>query len=363
MARRGSSARKYAPTVTLLALVALLALIASGWGPFAWFSSLAPPELQRAVRDVVQTVTSNLPFAEKNAIGVPPSPELPAVAGAPASYQLATSANANVAEPGSGYDTNFPLASATDDASGTYRDPYYATLCGPGAVSVALSYWPPTPNRDSSASISDPLLGATAKATTTSWSDWDVDGVYRMRAYMLRLAYQVRVPGWSQPGMLPQSYLESGQLGGATLQVVNDTLNWEASGENPRHWAGYFYHIQWNNAFYSDQRHYPMNLYTALHTDIVTDLTRYHSPVIVEITAGYLPNWRAANPVNHFIAIIGYDDAAGTYTYLDTCKEYSGCNTGGADAPSLHTADQSQLSAGVAHIATSATTGDGGWVW
>lgn len=369
MARRHSSALKFAPPVTLVALVAVLALTASGWGPpGAWLTTHTPLALQRAAQGVFQSVVSSMPIRGQTAsvATITPSPELPAVPGAPTSYQLAISANANIAEPGSGYDTNFPLFSATDDASGTYRDPYYATLCGPGAVSVALSYWPPAPDRDTSASITDPLLGSATtptSTTTTIWSDWDLDGVYRMRAYMLRLAYQVRAPGWSQSGMLPQSYLQSGQLGGATLQVVNDTLNWEASGENTRDWRGYFYHIQWNNAFYHDQRHYPMNLYTALHADIVNDLTRYHTPVIVELTAGYLPNWREANPVNHFIAIIGYDDAAGTYTYLDTCKEYSGCNTGGADAPSLHSADQLQLSAGVAHIATSASTGDGGWVW
>lgn len=356
MARRGGYALKCAPPVTL---VAALALTACGWGPVAWLSSHTPPELKREAKAAFQAATSTMP-GEGGAAGVAPSPELPAVPGAPTSYQLATSAGASIAEPGAGYDTNFPLSSATDDTSATYFDPYYATLCGPGAVSVALFYWPPAPDRDPNASVTDPLLGY---PVTTTWNDWDVDGVYRMRAYMLRLAYQVRVPGWSQPGMLPQSYLQSGQLGGATLQVVNDTLNWEASGENPRDWTGYFYHIQWNSDFYGDQRHYPMNLYEALHADIVSDLTRYHTPVIVEITAGYLPNWRDANPVNHFIAITGYDDAAGTYTYLDTCKEYSGCNTGGADAPSLHSADQLQLSAGVAHIATSGATGDGGWVW
>lgn len=356
MARRGGYALKCVPPVTL---VAALALTACGWGPVAWFSSHTPPELKREAKAAFQAATSTRPI-EGGAAGVAPSPELPAVPGAPTSYQLADSASASIAEPGAGYDTNFPLSSATDDASATYFDPYYATLCGPGAVSVALFYWPPAPDRGPNASVTDPLLGSAAK---TSWNDWDVDGVYRMRAYMLRLAYQVRVPGWDQQGMLPQSYLQSGQLGGATLQVVNDTLNWEASGENPRDWTGYFYHIQWNSDFYGDQRHYPMNLYEALHADIVSDLTRYHTPVIVEITAGYLPNWRDANPVNHFIAITGYDDAAGTYTYLDTCKEYSGCNTGGADAPSLHSADQLQLSAGVAHIATSGATGDGGWVW
>lgn len=353
MARRKARSLRYA---TLAALVAALALSACGWGPVAWLSAHIAPSLKREARAVYQAATASLDGPP--AAGFAASPELPAIPGAPVSYQLVNRAAANIAEPGAGYDTNFPLGGGGDDTQSAYFDPYYATLCGPGAVSVALYYWPPAPDRVPSATVSDPLYGASA----STWSDWDADGVYRMRAYMLRLAYQTRVPGWSQAGMLPQSYQQSGELGGATLQVVNDTLNWEASGENAHAWRGYFYHIQWNSAFYH-QRQYPLNLYAALHGDIVTDLTRYHTPVIVEITAGYLPNWRDANPVNHFVAITGYDDAAGTYTYLDTCKEYSGCNTGGFDGPSLHTADQLQFSAGVAHIATDTTTGDGGWVW
>ncbi|HEX9039020.1 MAG TPA: hypothetical protein VF808_18705 [Ktedonobacterales bacterium] len=338
----------------LIAVVsATLALSACGWGPVAWLSSHTPESLRREARAVYQAATSSMP----DDVGTAGAPELPPVAGAPVSYELAPAPAASIAEPGSGYDANFPLSGRVDDAGGLYLDPFYLTLCGPGAVTVALAYWPPAPNRAPSVTVNDPLLAAGA----TTWDNRDTDGVYRMRAYMLRLAYQARVPDWSQRGMLPQSYAQSRQLGGATLQVVRDILNWEASGENLRDWSDYFYHIQWNSAFY-DQRRYPLNLYEALHTDIVTDLTRYHTPVIVEITAGYLPNWRDANPVNHFVAVTGYDDTAGTYTYLDTCKEFTGCNTGGSDAPGLHTADQLQFSAGVARIATNGASGDGGWV-
>jgi hypothetical protein len=347
-----------------LAVTALLAMALStcAWAPASWLSSHIPPipePLQRLARAQFGSSPFAAPARPSKSARSAPSLEFPSVPGAPASYQLATAANLQAAEPGAGVKANYPLADASDDAGSAYWDPYYATLCGPGAVAVALSYWPTAPGQADRVSIADPLL---AWAPSTSWSDRDADGVYRGRGSIMRLAFQVRPPGWSQGGMLPQSYTQSGQKGGATLQVVRDALNWEASGERARAWQGYFYTTQWNSAYY-DRRQYPNNLYEALHADIVTDIALHRVPVIVEITAAYLPNWRDTNPVNHFVAITGYDDTTGTYTYLDTCKVYTGCNGGGVDAPGLHTIDQLQLGQAVANITTNETSGDGGWVW
>jgi hypothetical protein len=338
------------------AVVGAFALAACSWSSAAWVSQ-TPPNLPSEAHTVSASTVRKEAVVDS---------ELPAVPGAPLAFELATSGDDSVAEPGAGIDANFTssiqasASGAYDDTASGYWDPLYATLCGPGAVSVTLYYWPPASDRGMYASVGDPLMGAGA---SSSWGDLDIDGVYRMRGYIMHLAYQIQPPSWRKAGMLPQSTSQSGEIGGATLQVVRDTLNWEASGENQRDWITYFYRVQWNSAFVSDKT-YPMNLYAALHADIVSDLALRHAPVIVEVTAGYLPNWRAVNPVNHFIAITGYDDAAGTYTYLDTCKAYTGCNTaGGMDAPGRHIIDQLQLSAAVANIITNQTTGDGGWVW
>lgn len=354
--------RRRLPTPAVSALVTLtLALVACAWTPVNWASDHMPPSLKREARAVYDAATSASPLDTTASAAIA---ELPAVPGAPNAFQLPIADAVSAAEPGAGIDANFSLAHATgayDDTRAGYWDPLYATLCGPGAVSVTLAYWSTAPGRKANgeyAAISDPLMD-----TSSTWNDTDVDGVPRLRGYMLWLAYKVQPPGWSQPGMLPQSTWQSGEFGGATLQATRDALNWEASGENPRDWSTYFYTLQWNSAFQS-QRAYPRNLYEALHSDIVSDLAFHHVPVVVEISAGYLPNWRDTNPVYHFVAITGYDDIAGTYTYLDTCKVYTGCDTaGGMDAPGLHTIDQIQLSAAVASIPTSPTTGDGGWVW
>lgn len=358
---------------TWLAAPLALALLASSWlwgtAPGAWVARREPSSLTQEAQTILQAAIltpSNTSAAKPLMDKQVKDPELPPVAGAPAAFELATSGNVNVAEPGSGVDANFtgpiPLSAsgAVDDTASGYADPLYATLCGPGAVAVALYYWPSAGDQGMYADIGDPLVG---KQASSSWGDLDIDGVYRMRGYIMRLAYQTQVPGWRKAGMLPQSALQSGEVGGATLQVTRDMLNWEASGENKRNWSDYFYQVQWNSA-YSHSANYPQNLYAALHDDIVTDLALRHAPVVVEITAGYLPNWHDANPVYHFVAITGYDDTAGTYTYLDTCKAYTGCNSaGGMDAPGRHTIDQLQLSAAVASIPTNEKTGDGGWVW
>lgn len=340
-----------------LAVTALLALAlgACAWAPVTWLASQVP----QSVKNLAHTLFTPTDPAAAQRASLARGAEFQLVPGAPAADQLATARTISAAEPGAGYKANFPLWGAYDDTQSAYWDPLYATMCGPGAVGVALSYWPSAPNRGAYANVVDPLL---AYPSTSSWRDWDNDGVYRMRGYITHLAFQVRAPGWTSAGMLPQSYDQSGLVGGATLQVVADTLNWEASGENKATWKGYFYATRWNSAYYN-QRLYPQNLYDALHADIVRDITVYHTPVIVEVTAGFLPNWRQANPVNHFVAVTGYDDAAGTYTYLDTCKVYTGCNTGSVDGPSQHTIDQLQLAQGVANIATDPATGDGGWIW
>jgi hypothetical protein len=52
----------------------------------------------------------------------------------------------------------------------------------------------------------------------------------------------------------------------------------------------------------------------------------------------HLPNWPANAP--HSITIVGYDDTAGTYTYVDTCGPHC---SGGGTAGSVYTVSQSTM--------------------
>lgn len=280
-----------------------------------------------------------------------------------------TNGDLYTAEPGNGVypSLNFPGGGSTDDLSHPYNDAGYFLLCGPGSADVALFNWPLPTNYAEYDYVKDPFTGA-----TSSWKGTDVDGTIRMRGYLLHLAFQIKAPTWSKSGMIPQT---SYQLGvnsnkGATLQVIQDALNWEASGENSSNWASYFYTTQWNSAYYNANHNiYPANLYSALHSDIVADIAGSGVPVIVEIPMSYLPN--AVINAYHFVAIVGYDDNAGTYTYIDTCKGFTHCDAyyngstwvEGQDQPDLHPISQSQLAVGVASISTNQATGDGGWVW
>lgn len=276
--------------------------------------------------------------------------------GTPSSYTLGT-APQYVGEPSDGQHVNFPESNwqfTYDDAQHHYSDGYMYTLCGPGAADVTTDYWPVPPNTANYANVSDGLY----PTQYTNWNGADVDGTTRMRGYMVHMAFQIEPPTWATPGMLPQSYFQSGELGGATLQVVRDTLNWEASGHSSV-WASYFYINTWNSSFTSESA-----AESSLHTAIVNDLYYNNVPVIVELKAGYLPNWSSSNMVYHFVTIVGYNDSTGQYTHVDTCKHFTGCNgTGGVDTPDFHPVGQHQLALGVYSISTNTTTGDGGWVW
>lgn len=279
--------------------------------------------------------------------------------GAPSSYTLPT-APQDVGEPSDGKNINFQGPNwpyTYDDKYMHYADGYMYGLCGPGAVDVATDYWPVPPNTSTYLNLADPL----SPTQSTSWYGTDVDGKTRMRGYMLHLAFEIEPPTWASPGMLMQSYIQSGEKGGATLQSVRDALNWEASGHSSG-WASYYYTTTWNSSFSSESA-----LELSLHNAVVQDLYYDHVPVIVEISAQqpYLPNWPniKGKGVNHFVTIVGYNDSTGQYQYVDTCKYFTHCNPYGVDTPLFHFTYQHDLADGVYNIATNMTTGDGGWVW
>lgn len=293
---------------------------------------------------------------------------------APTSYQLGTTYTPHVWEPRDGtsklccYDkNNNPLyydnfgwsTSPLDDAGTNYSlpnggsDADFFRLCGPGATDVALEYWPAPPN--SMNSVTTDTAPNPAGYTTTTWHGTDTDSVFRMRGYMMYLAWEEHPPTW-ETGMEDQTNYPSA---GSTLWKVQRALNWEASGENGSTWVGYFYVNEWWNSSTQSDFHY----------DVVTDISSSYVPVVAEVNAGKLPNWNlSTQQINHFITIIGYNDTNGTYTYLDTCGLSTGCNTGtGGTDGGTHTVSQSTMWTAITSVPVNttddATHGDGGWVW
>lgn len=265
-----------------------------------------------------------------------------------------------IGEPSDGNSQNFPgTGNTADDAGHHYSDNLYFSWCGVGASDAALWFWPYPPNDNAASKVYDPMMSG----QYSSWNAKDIDSTYRLRGYMIQLADQTKAPTWVRAGMLNQSWYQSNEKGGVTLQVVRDALNWEASNHGAAgNWSNYFYITDWNSSFYG-AKDYPNNLYDTLHQDIVDDLYFSHVPVLVELPADTLPNWTNGNPVNHMVAIVGYNDTTNQYVYIDTCKAYTNCNSGEIDQPDDHKVDELHLSQGVASIGTNQTTGDGGWVW
>ena len=64
------------------------------------------------------------------------------------------------------------------------------------------------------------------------------------------------------------------------------------------------------------------------------------------VDTGYLPNW--SRSLSHAIAVVGYDDAAKTYTYVDTCGVR--CNgSSKAKNGGVWTLSQTALFQGITH--------------
>jgi hypothetical protein len=130
------------------------------------------------------------------------------------------------------------------------------------------------------------------------------------------MAEGVLVPGWTYPGEVtftttfPYAYT-------ATGDIVN-ALNWEASGHSST----------WQNYFYGQV---PIGSMTQaqLNSKVMDDLYLSGSPVIVITNTGFgssfLPSWNKTNII-HAIAIIGYDNTTGKYTYIETCGK-DGCGS------------------------------------
>ena len=122
----------------------------------------------------------------------------------------------------------------------------------------------------------------------------------------MHIAEQVSPPSFSAAGLPSFSTYPTT---GSSLGDIRDVLNWEASN-HATGWSAFFY--EKISASVSA---------ATLHADIARDVTGNHG-VVVTVDTTYLPNW--SRGLGHAIAIVGYDDSAGTYAYVDTCGK--ACN-------------------------------------
>lgn len=218
----------------------------------------------------------------------------------PSIYQLNDSVSQYIEE---------PLAQGTDGQGTAYTDTYMWYLCGPGATTVALSYWSSVNIDRGNGYYSDPHI-------TLYWLN-----VPHLRPYMMYIAYQSYAPSYTSPG--EETYYAYNPNGGDdantfNADLVND-LNWEASGENRSDWSSYFYLLV-----------APGLSLSTLQTDVQDDVYLSQVPPAVSVDDGYLPDWQKSGYRNgsHDVAIIGYNQSTDMFTYIETCGTGQwGCET------------------------------------
>ncbi len=207
-----------------------------------------------------------------------------------------------------------PPRTGTDDRGVAYTDYNYSSLCGPGAAAVTLYYWPASAAAVTSkaGSFTEPAAWPAPYHATTYWKATGPNGYGRgMIMYLSEVAWPAPDKGrewWKLPGLLDWTTRP------AATNVANlaDGINWEASGGTK---LDYFY-VAVPAAKLSQA-----NLQAFVRSDI-----HYGVPVVVAARTSdgtsALPFWNVkstARAVNHFVTIVGYDDAVGTYSIMDTC--------------------------------------------
>jgi len=206
------------------------------------------------------------------------------VATPPAAHTLSTSVVRKLVE---------PPGSGNDDRGHAYTDKNYWNFCGPGAVTAGLAYFTSNVTGWPAGTFTEPYG---PHESTTYW------GSSIGRAYLMHVAMQVKPPSFTRPGL---AHFATYPTTGANLSDSRDVLNWEAS-KHDDHWSTFFYQTVSASGLSS----------TTLHHDIARDVYGGHA-VLATVDTAYLPNW--SRSLGHSILIVGYDDTAGTYAYIDTC--------------------------------------------
>ncbi len=198
-----------------------------------------------------------------------------------------------------------PPGSGIDDRGVRFIDANYWNFCAPGGATVAAYYFGSWRVTSRAAAYYVEPYGP--KRVRTYWASADSVSGYatKGRSFLMYMAEWVFPPGWATPGLDEFSYYPTL---GATLADTRDAINWEISGHSAG-WATWYYAVQpTDGSRWSEAR---------LHADVAWDVGYDNVPVVAAVNTAYLPNW--SRSVGHSIAIIGYDDIAKTYSYLDTC--------------------------------------------
>jgi hypothetical protein len=229
----------------------------------------------------------------------------------PTAYQLATWYADQI---------NEPPVSGTDATGNSYTDDFMWDLCGPGASTVSLDYWSQVHDRGFGTYVyRDP------SRITTTWNDNNA------HSYLTYLAIGVNPPSYSSAGEMTWNGVNGSQT---YVQDLADALNWEAANHNTSvSWQSYFYYIVWSG-----------NLSLGvLKDDVASDISVSGIAPVVLVNDNYLPDWTSNIGTSHYVAITGYDNNAGTFTYQETCGTMS-CGTRGFGH---YTVSQQQLLDGI----------------
>ncbi len=240
------------------------------------------------------------------------------------SGSLGTSVTAKIVEPqGNNY----------DDKHVAISDLNYWNFCTAGGADVALYYWKPgNVTGWTAGNFSEPYG---PHVSTTYWANSDTgtssdtsDGYATQgRAYLMYLAEQVKPPTYTNPGIISFS---SYPTTGGSITDVRDALNWEASG-HASGWSSFWYHWVSTSGLTAATLQNDVAVDILSNSAVVVDLNTYVSSSL------HLPNW--GHNVPHTVTIVGYDNSAGTYTYLDTCGVSCGSTSNGG----THTVSQSTM--------------------
>lgn len=237
-----------------------------------------------------------------------------------------------------------------DDAGHSYTDNNYWNMCGPGAEAVVL-YHSPWRNNPKYGTIntyySEPYGPHVSK---TFWTSPSNDATYGYktiwRPSILYLAEQSKPPVFSTAGV--DDFHEYPTSGSKTSDVC-DSLNWEASDHHTDTTycgTGSYFYAQVSGA-------------SSFHSHVVNDVNKTYDGwtgwalwVAVDPhvdSSHHLPNWSHAlvnsdgSHGGHAIAVVGYDDNAGTYTYIDTCGPHCNGSSGNQQSTRAFTVGQSML--------------------